>query len=67
MKEKMMDNKGRESLVTGGPDYDAMLTKLSRELADQGRLVEAGWLSLQKVWLDQPPYPEGQLRDLRWA
>jgi hypothetical protein len=34
------------------PDaHRAALDKLSRSLADQGRLIEAGWASLRAVWI----------------
>jgi hypothetical protein len=40
--------------------------KLSRELADKGMLIEAGWLALKAVWLS-PDAPAQQVKDLRWA
>jgi|SRR5882724_9382407 len=44
----------------------AFLERLSRELADQGKLIEAGWVSLRiaAIPLDAPPI---QLEEMRMA
>jgi hypothetical protein len=48
------------------PEFEAMMDKLTKELADRGLLVEAGWIGLRRVWLP-PDAPEHQVKDLRWA
>lgn len=39
------------------------LEKLSRDLTDQGRLIEAGWISLRLMAID----PHAQLDEMRMA
>ena len=41
------------------------LDELSRKLADSGRLIEAGWISLRAVL--PPDTPPMQVQQLRWA
>lgn len=42
------------------------LTRLSRQLTDEGRLLEAGWVSL-RVACDLIDAPQDQLREMRMA
>jgi hypothetical protein len=42
------------------------LQKLSRELSDRGKLIEAGWVGLRAVWL-HPDSPPNQVEECRWA
>ena len=44
----------------------AFLERLTRELADQGKLIEAGWVSLRLVALP-PNAPAMQLQEMRLA
>ena len=44
----------------------AYLERLSRELADQGKLIEAGWISLRILWIPLDA-PASQIDDLRSA
>jgi hypothetical protein len=46
--------------------HERLLEEVSRKLADEGRLIEAGWVSLQAVWVP-PDAPPHQVRDMRWA
>jgi len=43
-----------------------MIDKLSRALVDEGKLVEAGWISLQYTCIS-PNAPELQLKEMRMA
>jgi len=52
----------RESMT----DYERLMTNLGRKLADDGKLVEAGWIGLRKGWLPEDATPE-QVADLRKA
>lgn len=47
-------------------DFRAGLDALSKRLADDGKIVEAGWLGLRAVWL-HPDSPASQVKQLRWA
>ncbi len=42
------------------------LEKLSIELADQGKLIEAGFVGLRRAAM-APDAPEDQVREMRWA
>lgn len=42
------------------------LQKLSRDLTDQGKLIEAGWIGLRAVWL-HPDSPQNQIDECRQA
>jgi hypothetical protein len=44
----------------------AFLERLSRELTDQGKLIEAGWISLRLAAVD-PQAPALQLDEMRMA
>lgn len=44
----------------------AFLERLTRELAESGKLIEAGWLSM-RVACDLHDAPAGQLEDMRMA
>lgn len=44
----------------------AFLERLHRELADSGKLIEAGWVSL-RIACDLIDAPAGQLREMRMA
>lgn len=44
----------------------AFLERLSRELTDQGKLIEAGWVGLRLAAMD-PTAPADQLREMRMA
>lgn len=44
----------------------AFLERLSKELVDKGKLIEAGWVSLRIVWLPLN-CPANQLDELRQA
>lgn len=46
--------------------YERELTDLSRQLADDGKLIEAGWVGLRKLWVPADASPE-QVTDLRKA
>jgi len=59
----MGEQKRREAAMT---PRDQVLQRLSRELTDEGRLIEAGWTILQSRMLP-PDAPEGQLREMRLA
>ena len=34
-------------------DYEKRMVDLERKLADEGKLIEAGWIGLRKVWLTE--------------
>lgn len=40
--------------------------EVSRRLANEGKLIEAGWESLRIIWMPDNA-PEVQVRDMRWA
>jgi hypothetical protein len=44
----------------------AFLERLSRELVDQGKLIEAGWVGLRLAAM-HPDSPPDQLREMRMA
>ncbi len=46
--------------------YQAVLEKLSRTLTDEGKLIEAGWVSLRRACLP-PDAGDVQLREMRMA
>lgn len=54
----------REEYKTDMPDR-AFLKRLSRELTDQGKLIEAGWISLRLA--ANPSASPEQLREMRMA
>lgn len=47
-------------------EYERAMTDLGRKLADDGRLIEAGWVGLRKGWVPEDAPPE-QLADMRKA
>ena len=47
-------------------DRKAVLEKLSRDLADKGKLIEAGWITLQIAAVD-PSASQAQLDEMRMA
>ena len=47
-------------------DRKAVLEKLSRDLADEGKLMEAGWISLRIATIDADA-PQTQLDEMRMA
>jgi hypothetical protein len=47
-------------------DSNAHLQKIAQQHLDQGRLIEAGWLSLRVICL-HPDTPAQQLEDMRMA
>jgi len=59
----MGEAKRREAAMT---PFEREMTALGRKLADDGKLIEAGWIGLRKVWLPPDATPE-QVRDLRKA
>lgn len=52
--------------MTTRAEMDAILIDLSKRLTDEGKLIEAGWIGLRKVWLD-PETPPDILELLRMA
>lgn len=53
----------REAKMT---DFERLIEGTMKKLADDGKLIEAGWVSLRKVWFPEDAPPE-QIKDLRWA
>ena len=47
-------------------EIDAVTIALTKALADEGKLIEAGWVSLRHVTMP-PDAPQEQLDDLRMA
>ena len=45
---------------------EELLTETSRELADQGKLIEAGWVSMQLAMVP-PDAPDVQVAEMRKA
>ena len=37
--------------------YERMLQELTRKLVDDGKLIEAGWVGLRKMWLTRRTRP----------
>ena len=48
------------------PEVEAMADALSKRFADEGRLIEAGWVAL-RVMAIPPDASEVQLREMRMA
>jgi hypothetical protein len=48
------------------PEIAELANKLSKELSDRGKLIEAGWASLRVMSLP-PDAPEVQIREMRYA
>ena len=46
--------------------FQELMQQLERKLADEGKLIEAGWVTLRAMWL-RPDTPEFQVNDLRMA
>ncbi len=59
----MGESKRREERMT---PYERAMQELTRKLTDDGLLIEAGWVSLRKVWLSEDT-PAHQVSDLRKA
>lgn len=59
----MGEAKKRRAAMT---DYEREMTDLGRKLADDGKLIDAGWVGLRKVWLPADAPPE-QVTELRKA
>lgn len=59
----MGEQKRREERMT---PYERMLQDLTRKLVDDGKLIEAGWVSLRAMWCP-PDAPEWQVAELRKA
>ncbi len=47
-------------------DYERLMTDLGRKLADDGKLIESGWIGLRKMWLPEDATAE-QVAELRKA
>jgi hypothetical protein len=47
-------------------DHRERIDRLAKELSDQGRLIEAGWIALRELWLS-PNTPPDKAKALRWA
>lgn len=49
-----------------GDQMRAVVEKLSRDLTDQGKLIEAGWVGLRAAWM-HPLAPQEQVDEMRQA
>lgn len=59
----MGESKRRADAAT---PYERAMQELTRKLVDDGKLIEAGWVSLRKVFLP-PNTPDHQVNDMRKA
>lgn len=55
-----------EKMTDAHERYQAALEKLSRTLIDEGKLIEAGWVTMRRACLP-PDTGETQLREMRNA
>lgn len=46
--------------------HERAMQAMTRQLTDEGRLIEAGWIGLRVMWL-HPDTPDDQVADLRKA
>jgi hypothetical protein len=59
----MGEQKRREAAKT---PQERAVEEITRRLANEGKLIEAGWASLRAMWVP-PDAGEAQVRDMRWA